>query len=84
MRQCPAGNADPLIRKAVRAVPDSLLVEVPAGQRGDEYRNSPYISDPEIQLRAVPTLFEWSKTGPLKKLVEAECADEDLLAKFLA
>ncbi|EGF81728.1 hypothetical protein BATDEDRAFT_86770 [Batrachochytrium dendrobatidis JAM81] len=74
--------ADPLIRKSIAKISDAVLIEAPAGSRGAEYRSSKYHDHPDIKLMAVPTLIEWGKQGPLKRLVEEDCARQDLLDAF--
>ncbi|KAI8823478.1 uncharacterized protein EV422DRAFT_565422 [Fimicolochytrium jonesii] len=77
--------ADPLVRKHVRQVADSTLLEVPVGARS-AWRSPDnfYRSHPQLKLTAVPTLFEWGKDGPIKSLVEDDVNNVELLERFLA
>ncbi|TPX58925.1 hypothetical protein SpCBS45565_g07867 [Spizellomyces sp. 'palustris'] len=78
--------ADPLIRKWIGKVPNSVMLEVPVGERSVWKNNpeNPYRKHPLIQLQAIPTLIEWGKSGPIKQLVESEAADPAALEKFIA
>ncbi|KAJ3053498.1 Thioredoxin domain-containing protein 17 [Rhizophlyctis rosea] len=76
--------ADPLIRKYVNKVPNSTLLECPVGPRS-VYKNvptHPYRVHPQIKLVGVPTILEWTKDGPGKRLVEEGAQDENNLKTF--
>ncbi|CAM0137803.1 hypothetical protein VKS41_001016 [Umbelopsis sp. WA50703] len=77
--------ADPLVRKYVNKVPDSVLLEAPVGSRSEWKLNSEHIykSNPLIALKAIPTLIRWTKDGPAGRLVEEECADQAKLEAFV-
>ncbi|TPX67179.1 hypothetical protein CcCBS67573_g07571 [Chytriomyces confervae] len=75
-------TSDPLIRKAVLTVKDSVLVEVPAGDRAT-YRDPKnfYRNHEQLKVTAVPTLYEFGKDGKVvKKLVESEITSASLAA----
>ncbi|TPX66646.1 hypothetical protein CcCBS67573_g07763 [Chytriomyces confervae] len=81
--RCPdCVTSDPLIRKAVLTVKDSVLVEVPAGDR-PTYRDPKnfYRNHEQLKVTAVPTLYEFGKDGKvIKKLVESEITSASLAA----
>lgn len=52
--------ADPLIRKAVFQVPDSILLEAPVGARNEWKGNTTHPYRVRFQLPAIPTLYKWS------------------------
>ncbi|KAI8619144.1 hypothetical protein BC830DRAFT_1105507 [Chytriomyces sp. MP71] len=73
--------SDPLIRKAILAVPDSTLLEVPVGDRAT-YRDPAnfYRNHAELRVTSVPTLYEFGKEGKvIKKLVEREITADSLV-----
>ncbi|KAI8580968.1 hypothetical protein K450DRAFT_233982 [Umbelopsis ramanniana AG] len=78
--------ADPLVRKWVGKVPNSVLLEAPVGTRSEWKLNSTHIYriNPNISLRAIPTLIRWTKNGPDGRLVEEECADQAKLEAFIS
>ncbi|RKP24717.1 hypothetical protein SYNPS1DRAFT_2118, partial [Syncephalis pseudoplumigaleata] len=54
-------DADPHIRTAIEALPDSLLILCPVGDRA-AWKNQPqhpYRCHPAIALTAIPTLIRW-------------------------
>jgi Eukaryotic protein of unknown function (DUF953) len=57
--------ADPLVRKWVGKVPNSLLLEAPVGSRSEWKLNSTHVYrvNPDISLKAIPTLIRWTKVG---------------------
>ncbi|KAI9102041.1 hypothetical protein DFS34DRAFT_647823 [Phlyctochytrium arcticum] len=79
--------ATPLLRKWIeKCAPDSILLDVPVGERSI-WKNNPdnfYRKHPDLQLTAIPTIFKWSKDGSVKKLVEEEAADETKLEAFVS
>jgi len=77
--------ADPLVRKWVKKVPDSVLLEAPVGTRSEWKLNSTHIyrTNPDIALKAIPTLIRWTKNGPDGRLVEEECGDPAKLETFV-
>ncbi|KAI7898127.1 uncharacterized protein BX663DRAFT_525809 [Cokeromyces recurvatus] len=74
--------ADPLIRKSVMAVKDSILVEAPVGYRNDWKGNTSHPYRVRYQVPAIPTLYKWTMNGPGDMLVENDCADVTKLAQF--
>ncbi|KAJ3409407.1 Thioredoxin domain-containing protein 17 [Chytridiales sp. JEL 0842] len=82
--------ADPLIRRWIMKVEGSVLLEAPAGERA-VWRDPAHLyrTHPQLQTKAIPTLYEFAldsasgKPVCVKKLVEEEAANEDLLAKFI-
>ncbi|KAI9504182.1 hypothetical protein GGI25_002426 [Coemansia spiralis] len=92
-RESPATNeswcpdcviADPIVRKAIGTVKNSILLEVPVDRSSD-------ISSPtnifrkrrDISLTRIPTLLRWTKSGPSSnRLVEDECKLEENIEKF--
>ncbi|KAI9487361.1 MAG: hypothetical protein EXX96DRAFT_552851 [Benjaminiella poitrasii] len=75
--------ADPLVRKAVMNVKDSILIEAPVGNRNDWKGNTTHPYRVRYQVPAIPTLFKWTAEGPGDKLVEEDCADATKLAQFV-
>jgi hypothetical protein len=55
--------ADPLVRKWIGKVPNSVLLEAPVGSRSEWKLNSTHIYrvNPDISLKAIPTLIRWTK-----------------------
>ncbi|KAI9029871.1 hypothetical protein CLU79DRAFT_884189 [Phycomyces nitens] len=77
--------ADPLIRKALLPVQNSVLIEAAVGSR-DEWRNAnnnPYRSRTDFTIPAIPTLYKWTTSGAGDRLVEEECADLEKLNAFV-
>jgi len=48
-----------------------------------DYKESPYRRNPKIQLKAIPTLIHWGKTGPKERLVEEECYNQQMVEDFI-
>ncbi|KAI8053507.1 hypothetical protein BDF22DRAFT_685051, partial [Syncephalis plumigaleata] len=67
------------INTTVVALPDSLLIRCPVGDRS-EWKNNPnhlYRRDPRLHLTAIPTLIRWQRDGDFEnRLVEDECNDD--------
>ena len=65
---------------------NSTLIEAPAGLRS-EYRepNNPYKRHPQLQVTAVPTLYEWDKQSNtvIKRLIEEDAYNEEKLSAFI-
>ncbi|KAI9208194.1 uncharacterized protein BJ171DRAFT_236136 [Polychytrium aggregatum] len=76
--------ADPVVRRHISKIPDSILIEVPVGPRL-EFRKPDnfYRNHKSLNLTAIPTLYLWKQSGPAKSLVEVECADESKWAEFV-
>eukprot|EP00455_Lapot_gusevi_P012422 TRINITY_DN1588_c0_g1_i1.p2 TRINITY_DN1588_c0_g1~~TRINITY_DN1588_c0_g1_i1.p2 ORF type:complete len:136 (-),score=36.78 TRINITY_DN1588_c0_g1_i1:35-442(-) len=73
-------RADPVIMNHLSNIEDVTLVECPvlrANYRGNP--QYPYRVHPQLRLQAVPTLYRWGKNGPVRSLVEDQCADAGLL-----
>ncbi|KAJ3272782.1 hypothetical protein HK104_004406, partial [Borealophlyctis nickersoniae] len=54
-------------------------------QNENRYKNNPthpYRIHPQIKLTAVPTLIEWTKDGPGRRVVEEEAQKEENLKEF--
>ena len=64
--------ADPLVRKWVGKVPNSVLLEAPVGSRSEWKLNSTHIYrvNPDISLKAIPTLIRWTKVGEKMMIYE--------------
>ncbi|KAI8900564.1 hypothetical protein BC833DRAFT_581358 [Globomyces pollinis-pini] len=77
-------KADPMIKETLNKLDNAVLIEAAAGDR-PRYRTNPhpYKTDDQIALKAVPTLIEWNQTGPVKRLVEAECLIQGNLDAFI-
>ncbi|KAI9347054.1 thioredoxin fold domain-containing protein [Pilaira anomala] len=75
--------ADPLVRKAVLQVKDSILVEAAVGGRSEWKGNAANPYRVRYNVPAIPTLFKWSTAGPGDSLVEDDCADYEKLIKFV-
>ncbi|KAL1933316.1 hypothetical protein VTP01DRAFT_7406 [Rhizomucor pusillus] len=77
--------ADPLIRKALlnEAPEDAILVEAPVGDRNAWKGNASHPYRVRFNVPAIPTLVKWSKDGPVKQLVENDCADYENLKSFI-
>ncbi|KAJ3274417.1 Thioredoxin domain-containing protein 17 [Terramyces sp. JEL0728] len=81
-------KAMPLIRQTLETkLPNAVLLEVAAGDR-PTYRtmeNHPYKTDSELQLKYVPTLFEYGNGRAIagKKLEDSDCHDQAKLDKFI-
>ncbi|KAI8067134.1 hypothetical protein BC940DRAFT_301375 [Gongronella butleri] len=75
--------ADPLIRKALVPVPNSVLIEAPVGHRHEWKNNNEHPFRVKYNLAAIPTLFKWTKNGPGASLVEEEAADVNKLNAFV-
>ncbi|KAI8062349.1 uncharacterized protein B0P05DRAFT_556633 [Gilbertella persicaria] len=75
--------ADPLIRKAVLSVENSILIEAPVGFYDQWKGKTDHPYRVRFKLTAIPTLFKWTAAGPGEALVEDDCADADKLAKFV-
>ncbi|KAI9294748.1 hypothetical protein K502DRAFT_304537, partial [Neoconidiobolus thromboides FSU 785] len=76
--------ADPKIRKYANQVENCILLECPVGDRNSYKGNAKhhYKIHTEVNLKAIPTLIEWTQHGPGKRLIEEECADDDKLKAF--
>eukprot|EP01120_Amphizonella_sp_Union-15-10_P010877 TRINITY_DN4510_c0_g1_i1.p1 TRINITY_DN4510_c0_g1~~TRINITY_DN4510_c0_g1_i1.p1 ORF type:complete len:326 (+),score=63.15 TRINITY_DN4510_c0_g1_i1:78-1055(+) len=75
--------AEPCVFSRLDKLESGILLECRVDR--DKYKGNPdfaYRTDPRIKLAAIPTLIEWGKKGPIKTLVEGQCADEDLVAEF--
>ncbi|GAA5816505.1 hypothetical protein MFLAVUS_010034 [Mucor flavus] len=75
--------ADPLVRKAVLQVKDSILLEAPVGGRDEWKGNTTHPYRVRFSVPAIPTLYKWSTAGPGECLVEEDCADYAKLLKFV-
>ncbi|KAJ3019193.1 UNVERIFIED_CONTAM: hypothetical protein HDU68_010793 [Siphonaria sp. JEL0065] len=76
--------SDPLIRKAILKVPDSTLIEAPAGDR-PTWKNPdhPYRKHEELKATNVPTLYEFGKDGKVVKTLIERAITEESLALFI-
>ncbi|KAJ3314992.1 hypothetical protein HDV04_004792 [Boothiomyces sp. JEL0838] len=81
-------KAMPLIRQTLESkLSNATLLEAAAGDR-PTYRtmeNHPYKSDPVLQLKYVPTLFEYANGTPIpgRKLEDSDCHDQSKLNQFI-
>jgi hypothetical protein len=63
------------------------FVLVRAACKRDEYKGTPaypYRKDPQLRLSAIPTLIRWTAKGAGNRLVEAQCAELDLVGLLLS
>ncbi|KAI9334866.1 hypothetical protein BDR26DRAFT_805172 [Obelidium mucronatum] len=76
--------SDPLIRKAILKVPDSTLIEAPAGDR-PTWRNPdhPYRKHEQLKSTNVPTLYEFGKDGKVIKTLVERAITEESLSQFI-
>jgi hypothetical protein len=80
-------TADPVLRSAcVRLRPDLILHECPVGLRSDwkGKMDHPYRVDPDLRLARIPTLILFVGGIERGRLVEADCANPETVAAFLA
>ncbi|KAI7873711.1 uncharacterized protein EV154DRAFT_556142 [Mucor mucedo] len=75
--------ADPLVRKALLQVKDSILLEAPVGSRNEWKGNTTHPYRVRFNVPALPTLYKWSAAGAGETLVEEDCADYEKLTKFV-
>ncbi len=79
-------TADPVLRRTItRMRPDLTLYECPIGQRS-EWKNRPehpYRLHPLLRLARIPTLVFFFEGVERGRLVEADCAQPDVVAAFL-
>ncbi|KAJ2521772.1 hypothetical protein GGI11_001917 [Coemansia sp. RSA 2049] len=78
--------ADPLIRKAISTVDNSIILEIPVDRSTDT--SSPALvfrQRNDVSLQKVPTLLRWTKHGPSSiRLVEDECHRKENILDFVA
>ncbi|KAI8357860.1 hypothetical protein EDC96DRAFT_514699 [Choanephora cucurbitarum] len=75
--------ADPLIRKTVLSVENSILIEAPVGFRDQWKGNTNHPYRVRFKVPAIPTLYKWSTAGPGETLIETDCADVQKLTAFV-
>ncbi|KAF7724100.1 Thioredoxin domain-containing protein 17 [Apophysomyces ossiformis] len=75
--------ADPVVRKAVSSVSNSVLIEAAVGLRNDWKGNTTHPYRVRFNVPAIPTLYKWTANGPGERLVEEECADSAKLEAFV-
>ncbi|CAO3647149.1 unnamed protein product [Mucor hiemalis] len=75
--------ANPLVRKVILQVKDSILLEAPVGGRNEWKGNTTHPYRVKFQVPAIPTLYKWTAAGPGDKLVEEDCANVEKLHKFI-
>ena len=68
-----------MIEKCFKETPDDvILLYVGVGQRDFwKKQDNPFRTHDKLKLKGVPTLMKWG--GP-EKLMEGECANEDLVS----
>ena len=80
-------TADPVLRRACTDLRHDLtLHECPVGERS-AWKNQPthpYRLDPDLRLARIPTLIRFDHGCERGRLVEADCANPELVAAFLA
>jgi Eukaryotic protein of unknown function (DUF953) len=79
-------TADPVLRRAcVSTRPDLILFECPVGERSDwkQQPQHPYRQHPLLRLERIPTLLFFERGLERGRLVEADCANQDLVVAFL-
>ncbi|KYQ92647.1 thioredoxin fold domain-containing protein [Tieghemostelium lacteum] len=78
--------SEPIVNKSFDKSKEELcLVECQIARDG--YKGNPdhpYRTNPQIQLKAIPTLVFWNQDLPKKTLVEEECHDESNVDKYIA
>ncbi|EGG24758.1 thioredoxin fold domain-containing protein [Cavenderia fasciculata] len=81
---CPdCQRSDPVLNKVFNEN-GSTVIECVIPREG--YKGNPehpYRTDSQIQLKCIPTLIAWSKDGPADRLIDADCANEELVTKFI-
>jgi hypothetical protein len=79
-------TADPVMRSAATSLrPDLTLYECPVGMRLD-WKNKPehpYRTHHLLRVQRIPTLIYFEKGCERSRLVEADCARQELVAAFL-
>ncbi|KAJ1825796.1 hypothetical protein LPJ56_002499 [Coemansia sp. RSA 2599] len=70
--------ADPKVRKAISAVPGSILLEVPVDRKSNiDSPSNIYRIREDTKVERIPTLVRWTEAGPSKtRLIEDECSEE--------
>ncbi|XP_072163897.1 thioredoxin domain-containing protein 17-like [Diadema setosum] len=74
-------TAEPVVMKCLEAAPENaVFIYCSVGDRASwKDPNNSYRTHPKLLLKGVPTLLQWNTP---KKLVEEECAKEDLVSLF--
>ena len=75
--------ADPMVRKWLNKVPESLLIEAPCSK--SDYKGNPnheYKIHPLFKIQWIPTLYEW-KQGELTKTLTDDDLNEEKLQEFI-
>ena len=75
-------TADPVIAKCFKEQPEqATLLYVGVGQRDFwKKQDNPFRTHEKLKLKGVPTLIKWG--GP-EKLVEEQCANEELVKMLM-
>jgi hypothetical protein len=79
--------ADPLLRRLARELQPALpLIECPVGARSQwkHQPEHPYRLHPLLHLQRIPTLIHLEGASERGRLVEADCANPDLVRAFLS
>lgn len=77
-------KADPILRTAFSKV-NSVVIELPSGTRSEwkGVSNHFYKIDKKIKLTALPTVIEVNGDGEIKRLVEGDCYNQEMVDGFI-